>query len=828
MKLNTYTLIQLDDTFRLVDTLHKEYKGYSKRYNKFINKSTTNETYTKLEYLYKNFYTTIQPKNIALDIDYKTLLALNVVDKETGKVNIEYLVNDKKTNTLSQYLKKHELNEIRFNKLDIITILLYIFTKHYNAIKTLFENDEYTKKLNSINAYIEDYKKKQKERYKKENGENISNKEWDIKMVFHNQTNTTTKAKSGIDLEKFDLYNEYIGPDDETKNYNFAPYDETKIDENSITNINTLEKSHIFLLYNKIMKTAKIVTVGRGFLDQITEKIEPLYLELDYNSDIMIYKHVKIVDTRFEEFRDYIESEEDLTEEAIQDIIHEFQGNIVINSTTIKRSIQTIFDISNDMYDAIKFTNILNTLTDSFGIKKNGNEQDKQNYKTLKMMLPYVMVDLGLNKKRMNDGMYWYGLKKKFEGKTPSVLLEKIVNPDITSSEFCGNRTNRLELFKNIVEKQKSFIDSVGDTFEYENVLNKTFESESESENDAFKFIQSQDVSNKRTFYENVLHRIPEVSMNNKKNNQDEMTVSLYNSPLYIQTDVSSNIDVGEIKDIKSTLELINRLMGRDTREEMNTIVNLIFSNPNFADIIKNVKKNTLERTNDTIEIERIVYTIKNTLGEDGSSITKEHINLVLENDALMKCIYDTVEYYEIQRLNEKNKEKDEKNETLQHLIQGMEEYNGVIEKLYMDDSKMKKPQTDEVQGFTSSFYDINNYGKTNDMTNTNIDSDTFMPFENAYMGNNAEIVSPEDTGLQELQREKENEYKKYESFMYDRYKIINQLPCYKKNSIASIIIDFVDYQLYIRTKKIHYDSNKQLAIQYIMEKIEEMNKNKN
>jgi hypothetical protein len=72
----------------------------------------------------------------------------------------------------------------------------------------------------------------------------------------------------------------------------------------------------------------------------------------------------------------------------------------------IKGLIKKYFDIDTNPEHCIKFTNIWNIISSEIKVS-----ESFINY--IKRQLPGILADLGLNKKRLSDGIYWYGLVKK-------------------------------------------------------------------------------------------------------------------------------------------------------------------------------------------------------------------------------------------------------------------------------------------------------------------------------------------------------------------------------------------------------------------------------
>ena len=80
--------------------------------------------------------------------------------------------------------------------------------------------------------------------------------------------------------------------------------------------------------------------------------------------------------------------------------------NSKLSIDEIKILIHQYFLIDTNSDNCIKFTNIWETISSQFKIS-----QLYINY--IKRQLPIILKDLGLNKKKLSDGIYWYGLINK-------------------------------------------------------------------------------------------------------------------------------------------------------------------------------------------------------------------------------------------------------------------------------------------------------------------------------------------------------------------------------------------------------------------------------
>ncbi len=105
----------------------------------------------------------------------------------------------------------------------------------------------------------------------------------------------------------------------------------------------------------------------------------------------------------------------------------------------IKGLIEKYFSLDNDPSHCIKFTNIWNIISSEIKVS-----ESYINY--IKRQLPIILTDMGLQKKRLADGIYWYGLVRKSDTTSQEKLPfvnPKISEKPITMEEFEKFRDNR-------------------------------------------------------------------------------------------------------------------------------------------------------------------------------------------------------------------------------------------------------------------------------------------------------------------------------------------------------------------------------------------------
>jgi len=139
-------------------------------------------------------------------------------------------------------------------------------------------------------------------------------------------------------------------------------------------------------------------------------------------------------------------------------ILHDKVIDSKLSIDEIKYLIKKYFAIDTNPEHCIKFTNIWEIISSELRVS-----ESYVNY--IKRQLPIILQDLGLNKKRLSDGIYWYGLvRKPVESLVPSGEFKKFGVEDtaIPASEF----KSKLDKFlQDRDEELKSVISSYKPTF---------------------------------------------------------------------------------------------------------------------------------------------------------------------------------------------------------------------------------------------------------------------------------------------------------------------------------------------------------------------------
>lgn len=95
-------------------------------------------------------------------------------------------------------------------------------------------------------------------------------------------------------------------------------------------------------------------------------------------------------------------------------------GGSNINKEWLLKAVNSLYEIDDNLENRIKFTDVYQMVCRKYLITNNNSK--KVNY-----LLPKVLKDIGLNKKRYSDGVYWYGLKERSFGKVTENQLKKTI-----------------------------------------------------------------------------------------------------------------------------------------------------------------------------------------------------------------------------------------------------------------------------------------------------------------------------------------------------------------------------------------------------------------
>ena len=145
---------------------------------------------------------------------------------------------------------------------------------------------------------------------------------------------------------------------------------------------------------------------------------ETLNLDLNIFGELCQLKSIKLPYAQYEKLHDlltgkYFTSNEKLVK-FIDEKVKEFNESSKTNkSEPVKLSMSELikhislhFDLSNEISNRIKFSNLHKMIVNFYGFSKEETKKSRH-------MLPCVLKEMGLSKKRYSDGMYWYGIKQK-------------------------------------------------------------------------------------------------------------------------------------------------------------------------------------------------------------------------------------------------------------------------------------------------------------------------------------------------------------------------------------------------------------------------------
>lgn len=143
-------------------------------------------------------------------------------------------------------------------------------------------------------------------------------------------------------------------------------------------------------------------------------KVVTLINQLDSTEINEIFPELKYV-INIEGKQDDIDSLKDALEnnyffnlEQLEGFIKFYKTENKITEKQIKKCLNTNFLFDNNVENRIKFTKLYNKLVYIMGI-----DCDVSSKKVLKQMLPRILKEMKLSKKRYSDGNYWYGITLK-------------------------------------------------------------------------------------------------------------------------------------------------------------------------------------------------------------------------------------------------------------------------------------------------------------------------------------------------------------------------------------------------------------------------------
>ncbi len=176
-----------------------------------------------------------------------------------------------------------------------------------------------------------------------------------------------------------------------------------------------LDVTSLFHIYFNNQFNTIIIVYEKDDLIATSEYYSKLFPELIsiYKEKINLQQYKKLNELTTNIFINLDEAKN-----TINNLLHP-TDDIKMSINDVKELILTHFNIDTEPKHCIKFTNIYNII-----IAKIQTKDNYVNY--IKRVLPTVLADLNLQKKRLSDGMYWYGLVEKPIEKPVEKPVEKI------------------------------------------------------------------------------------------------------------------------------------------------------------------------------------------------------------------------------------------------------------------------------------------------------------------------------------------------------------------------------------------------------------------
>jgi hypothetical protein len=189
-----------------------------------------------------------------------------------------------------------------------------------------------------------------------------------------------------------------------------------------------LEHSEEYNIYfNSQFNNIFIIRVNSDYFN--SNKIKSLFPEFKLVSKIIVDIDSNKQKQLFEMKQDIYVNQED-AKNRLDKIMDDKNINTKLSFEEIKNLINKYFDIDTNPEHCFKFSTIFNIISSNFNVS-----ESYINY--LKRQLPMILSEMGLQKKRMSDGIYWYGLtKKELNNKKEKELPTKVKVEPIPQSDF--------------------------------------------------------------------------------------------------------------------------------------------------------------------------------------------------------------------------------------------------------------------------------------------------------------------------------------------------------------------------------------------------------
>jgi hypothetical protein len=320
-----------------------------------------------------NIHTTYVVK---IDDDYKIIQNCNITKLQIEKIIISYYIN-----------LTIEVFELKINTPDLLNQMIQSNSFFKVNIIDIEELKLKLQQYDDVTKYF--------------------NKHMDCKVRVSTNVSDSTKVSATTKI------NDYLNIDlhDSDKINNI--YDSEKIigysksNNYQFTNSNNslLEGgNHYNIYYNDQFNNIIIVLENDDYLYR-NAKLSNYFPELKFliNSQLSEEQLKEIKDLISEIFVNFEDAKD-----KIDRIINEKVINSKLTIDEIKKLINKYFTLNSNIKNCVKFTNILNTINSEIKVS-----DFYVNY--IKRQLPHILLDIGLQKKRNSDGIYWYGLLVKTE-----------------------------------------------------------------------------------------------------------------------------------------------------------------------------------------------------------------------------------------------------------------------------------------------------------------------------------------------------------------------------------------------------------------------------
>jgi hypothetical protein len=275
-----------------------------------------------------------------------------------------------------------------------------IFIEYFNKFDEIIN---YINILDSSNKFVKTFQNI---------GKSVDNISQQLKSVEKNNSNC---LKSIINTNMFDTTGTYINDntcniegllpyskemfgDVDNGNYEFEP-------SGSYMNLENFEESLLdyhkdyTIYFNNQFNNVIIIESKSDFIGS-NNKLKKLFQEIIFVTKERLSKETYIEVSKLSQ--DVFVNVDDV-KTKLNKILHDKVINSKLSIDEIKFLIKKYFSIDTNHEHCVKFTNIWDIISSELKVS-----ESFVNY--TKRQLPLILQDLGLNKKRLSDGIYWYGL----------------------------------------------------------------------------------------------------------------------------------------------------------------------------------------------------------------------------------------------------------------------------------------------------------------------------------------------------------------------------------------------------------------------------------